>query len=218
MGTAGRGLALGIGDDAALVRPTPGCELILTSDWTIEDVHFRLKLHPPDASATRRPPLSDVAAMGGRPRWAFVSLDAKSSGRTGHASGGMASGAAVRRDDCGRHTSLVPTGFDTPRGWRGFARRALRRARVPATLQRAAATLRRPRCSNRRKLRRAQSRALARIFRQAKAGDIAAETDRAMDISDGLDRLLAGCRASVGARWNALPAHSAAVSDCAVFR
>jgi thiamine-monophosphate kinase len=76
MGTAGRGLTLGIGDDAALVRPSPGRELILTSDWTIEDVHFRLKLHPPDAVGHRAlaRALSDVAAMGGRPRWAVVSL------------------------------------------------------------------------------------------------------------------------------------------------
>ena len=76
MGTAGRGLALGIGDDAALVRPTARRELILTSDWTIEDVHFRLKLHPPDSVGHRAlaRALSDVAAMGGRPRWAVVSL------------------------------------------------------------------------------------------------------------------------------------------------
>ena len=75
-GTRGRGLALGIGDDAALVRPSPGRELILTSDWTIEDVHFRLKLHPPESVGHRAlaRALSDIAAMGGRPRWALVSL------------------------------------------------------------------------------------------------------------------------------------------------
>ena len=72
----GRGLTLGIGDDAALVRTTPGRELILTSDWTIEDVHFRLKLHPADSVGHRAlaRSLSDVAAMGGRPRFALVSL------------------------------------------------------------------------------------------------------------------------------------------------
>ena len=72
----GRGLVLGIGDDAALVRPAPGRELILTSDWTIEDVHFRLKLHPPESVGHRAlaRALSDVAAMGGRPRWALVSV------------------------------------------------------------------------------------------------------------------------------------------------
>jgi thiamine-monophosphate kinase len=72
----GRGVTLGIGDDAALVRPALGRELILTSDWTIEDVHFRLALHPP-ASVGHRAlarAISDVAAMGGRPRWALVSL------------------------------------------------------------------------------------------------------------------------------------------------
>lgn len=76
IGTAGSGLKLGIGDDAALVRPSPGRELILTSDWTIEDVHFRLELHPPESVGHRAlaRALSDVAAMGGRPRWALVSL------------------------------------------------------------------------------------------------------------------------------------------------
>ncbi len=72
----GRGLALGIGDDAALVRVAPGRELILTSDWTIEDIHFRRKLHPPESVGHRAlaRALSDIAAMGGRPRFALVSL------------------------------------------------------------------------------------------------------------------------------------------------
>lgn len=76
IGTAGRDLTLGIGDDAALVRPAPGRELILTSDWTIEDVHFRLKLDPPDSVGHRAlaRALSDIAAMGGRPRFALVAL------------------------------------------------------------------------------------------------------------------------------------------------
>lgn len=76
IGTSGRGLTLGIGDDAALARPAAGRELILTSDWTIEDVHFRLELHPPESVGHRAlaRALSDVAAMGGRPRWALVSL------------------------------------------------------------------------------------------------------------------------------------------------
>lgn len=73
---SGHGVTLGIGDDAAMVRPAPGRELILTSDWTIEDVHFRLKLHPPESVGHRAlaRAISDVAAMGGRPRWALVSL------------------------------------------------------------------------------------------------------------------------------------------------
>jgi thiamine-monophosphate kinase len=76
LGPSGSGVTLGIGDDAALMRPAPGRELILTSDWTIQDVHFRLKLHPPESVGHRAlaRAISDVAAMGGRPRWALVSL------------------------------------------------------------------------------------------------------------------------------------------------
>jgi thiamine-monophosphate kinase len=76
--TRGRaaGLALGIGDDAALVRPRRGNEIILTTDLTIEGVHFLPKLHPPRSVGHRAlaRALSDVAAMGGRPRYALISL------------------------------------------------------------------------------------------------------------------------------------------------
>ena len=45
--SAGAGLTLGIGDDAALVTVPPGQELILTTDMSIEGVHFASALHPP---------------------------------------------------------------------------------------------------------------------------------------------------------------------------
>ncbi|HEV2351191.1 MAG TPA: thiamine-phosphate kinase [Terriglobia bacterium] len=76
--TAGRtsGVRLGIGDDAALVEPRPGGELILTSDLSIEGVHFLTRLHPPRAVGHRAlaRSLSDNAAMGGTPRYALISL------------------------------------------------------------------------------------------------------------------------------------------------
>ncbi|MGD0224539.1 MAG: thiamine-phosphate kinase [Terriglobia bacterium] len=70
------GLALGIGDDAALVRVPPGQELILTTDMSIEGVHFKSDLHPPEAVGHRAlaRSLSDIAAMGGTPRYALISL------------------------------------------------------------------------------------------------------------------------------------------------
>lgn len=73
---AGGGVKLGIGDDAALVEVARGHELILTSDLSIEDVHFRRELHPPRSVGHRAlaRALSDVAAMGGRPRFALLSL------------------------------------------------------------------------------------------------------------------------------------------------
>jgi thiamine-monophosphate kinase len=70
------GLALGIGDDAALVAVPPGHELIITTDMSIEGVHFEYRLHPPNAIGHRAlaRSLSDIAAMGGTPRYALISL------------------------------------------------------------------------------------------------------------------------------------------------
>ena len=72
----GKGVILGIGDDAALVAVPSGRDLILTTDMSIEDVHFTARLHPPEAVGHRAlaRSLSDVAAMGGVPRYLLVSL------------------------------------------------------------------------------------------------------------------------------------------------
>jgi thiamine-monophosphate kinase len=78
--TSGQGLtkpiALGIGDDAALLRPKPGHELILTCDWFLEGTHFLRDKHPPDSVGWKclARALSDVAAMGGIPRCFLLSL------------------------------------------------------------------------------------------------------------------------------------------------
>jgi len=70
------GLKLGIGDDAALVAVGRGHDLILTTDMSIEGIHFSHRLHPADAVGHRAlaRSLSDVAAMGGVPRYVLVSL------------------------------------------------------------------------------------------------------------------------------------------------
>lgn len=67
---------LGIGDDAALIEVGLGQALILTTDMSLEGVHFTRKLHPARAIGHRAlaRSLSDVAAMGGSPRYALVSL------------------------------------------------------------------------------------------------------------------------------------------------
>ena len=72
----GGGVALGIGDDCAVFRPRPGRDLLLTTDMLIEDVHFRAATHPAEAVGHRALArgLSDIAAMGGTPRLALVSL------------------------------------------------------------------------------------------------------------------------------------------------
>jgi thiamine-monophosphate kinase len=68
-------LTLGIGDDCAIYRPRPNEELLFTTDQSIEGVHF-LPDQPPSIighNALARS-LSDIAAMGGKPRFCLVSL------------------------------------------------------------------------------------------------------------------------------------------------
>ena len=72
----GSSVVTGIGDDCAVLRVPPGHELLVTTDFTIEKVHFRRDWHRPDAVGRRclARGLSDIAAMGGQPRAAFLSL------------------------------------------------------------------------------------------------------------------------------------------------
>jgi thiamine-monophosphate kinase len=70
------GVRLGIGDDCALLRLRTGEEMAVTTDLSIADRHFRLDWHPPETIGHRALArgLSDLAAMGGRPIAAFLSL------------------------------------------------------------------------------------------------------------------------------------------------
>lgn len=77
---AGEGVVTGIGDDAAVVRASPGVEWLLTCDLLHEGVHFRRRWYEAEpwrlghkALAVN---LSDVAAKGGRPRYCLVTLGA----------------------------------------------------------------------------------------------------------------------------------------------
>ena len=72
----GRSLTQGIGDDCAVLRVPPAHELLVTTDFSIEDVHFRRAWHTPEAIGRRclTRGLSDIAAMGGDPQAAFLSL------------------------------------------------------------------------------------------------------------------------------------------------
>jgi len=64
---------VGSGDDAAVVRPAPECELAISVDMLVEGRHF---LPGTDAEAlghkTLAVNLSDLAAMGAMPRWALL--------------------------------------------------------------------------------------------------------------------------------------------------
>lgn len=67
-------LLLGIGDDAALIRPHAEYDLCFSSDMLLKNRHFFSDVSPEDlAWKVLAVNLSDMAAMGARPRWALLS-------------------------------------------------------------------------------------------------------------------------------------------------
>lgn len=69
---------VGIGDDTAVGSLTPGWRTLTTVDMLVEDIHFRRHTTSPEdlgwkALAVN---LSDIASMGGTPRWAVIGLSA----------------------------------------------------------------------------------------------------------------------------------------------
>lgn len=66
----------GIGDDAAVTILSPGMQLLTSTDMLLEDVHFRRSWHDPYRLGRKSlaVSISDIAAMGGIPRWALLSL------------------------------------------------------------------------------------------------------------------------------------------------
>lgn len=68
-------VAVGVGDDAAIIRPAAGTELVVAVDTLVESVHFPAQA--PAAAVGHRAlavNLSDLAAMGATPRWATLAL------------------------------------------------------------------------------------------------------------------------------------------------
>ena len=66
----------GIGDDCAVLRLPRGHEMLVTTDFSLEGIHFRRDWHSPESVGHRclARGLSDIAAMGGEPIAAFLSL------------------------------------------------------------------------------------------------------------------------------------------------
>jgi thiamine-monophosphate kinase len=81
---AGRAVLTGIGDDCAVLRllqrPRGGRgrdkDILVTTDFTLEGIHFRRDWHSPESVGHRclARGFSDIAAMGGEPVAAFLSL------------------------------------------------------------------------------------------------------------------------------------------------
>jgi thiamine-monophosphate kinase len=113
----GDGVRVGIGDDCAVLTPTPGAVLVATTDLLLEGVHFRRRWAEPadigwKALAVN---LSDIAAMGGRPRWALVALACPRSTTLDEIDAFYAGALAL-----GREHGVALVGGDTsssPAGW-----------------------------------------------------------------------------------------------------
>jgi thiamine-monophosphate kinase len=68
-------VVLGIGDDAALLQPLAGGQLVVTADTLNSGVHFPAETPPYDIGwKTLAVNLSDLASMGARPSWCVLAL------------------------------------------------------------------------------------------------------------------------------------------------
>lgn len=110
-GAARDDVVIGIGDDAAVLRPVPGHELVACTDTLFEDVHFPAGTDPASighkALAVN---LSDLAAMGAEPSWALLSLTVP------HADEAWVAGFATGFTDLAARFGVMLVGGDTCRG------------------------------------------------------------------------------------------------------
>lgn len=72
----GRGVLRGIGDDAAQLEIEPGLQLLTSTDLLIEQTHFDFRWTTPEDLGYKSVAvnLSDIAAMGGEPRYLYLGL------------------------------------------------------------------------------------------------------------------------------------------------
>lgn len=70
------GLRRSIGDDAAVLRQATGRQTLITTDLLVEDIDFVRAASPPELLGHKAlaVSLSDIAAMGARPRWTLSSI------------------------------------------------------------------------------------------------------------------------------------------------
>lgn len=105
------GVVLGVGDDAAVLRPAPGHDLVLATDTLVADRHFPADMDAFDIGwRSLAVNLSDIAAMGARPQWCLLSLTLPEADE--HWLQQFADGFYALADDAG--VALV--GGDTVRG------------------------------------------------------------------------------------------------------
>ncbi|MDQ2921033.1 MAG: thiamine-phosphate kinase [Acidobacteriota bacterium] len=73
---ASSGLVRGIGDDAAVLKSFAGSDVVISTDLLVEGIDFRRNTTRPNQLGHKAlaVSLSDIAAMGARPRWALLSI------------------------------------------------------------------------------------------------------------------------------------------------
>ncbi len=109
--TRGEGVVLGPGDDAAVVRPPAGEDLVLTVDAVVEGIHFDERFSPADVGwKALAVNLSDLAAMGARPLFALAALALPA-----HASASTALGMARGLGACARAHRVAVVGGNVSR-------------------------------------------------------------------------------------------------------
>lgn len=107
----GNGVVLGVGDDTAILDCTPGHQLLVTVDTMVEGVHFLPDVPAVDLGyKSLAVNLSDIAAMGGVPRWATLALTLP-----GRDDVWLAAYAQGLREACREH-EVALVGGDTTRG------------------------------------------------------------------------------------------------------
>jgi thiamine-monophosphate kinase len=208
-----RGVPLGIGDDAAVLRPPPGQDWVVTTDALVEGVHFRWQTQSPRCIGRRAlvASLSDLAAMGARPL-GFVAALAAPPGLEVRAFDALVAGLLqeARTHHCplvggnisrARQTSIVITAQGSVERGRALLRSAARpgdRIFVTGTLGGAALEVARA-AAGRGRIRRVPTPRLRAGRALARSAGIGA----CIDVSDGLladlDHLLdrSGCSAEL---------------------
>ncbi len=69
------GVVIGVGDDGAVLQPSPGSQQVQVTDTLVEGVHFPANINAGDLGyRVVAVNLSDIAAMGATPRWMTLAL------------------------------------------------------------------------------------------------------------------------------------------------
>jgi thiamine-monophosphate kinase len=122
---------LGPGDDCALLAPSPGMELAITTDMLVDGTHFLPDTDPQRLGwKTLAVNLSDLAAMGACPRWVLLAGSLPTADEAWIAA--FADGLFA----CARRFGVDLVGGDTTRGPRNFCVTALGEVPVGTALRR----------------------------------------------------------------------------------